>query len=98
MEYRAKQEGRIVDSIFLEVSADVLTIPGVLFTPDVSNKSGVARYALNQARTMIDCEVLYTRTNWHDPAIQARLQNASKCEILVPNGIPLKMIRNLPVG
>jgi len=98
MEYRAKQEGRIVDSIFLEISAEILTVPGVLFTADVSNKSGITRHTLEQARTMIDYEVLYTRTEWSDPAIRARLQNATKCEILVPNGIPLAMIRNLPNG
>jgi ssDNA thymidine ADP-ribosyltransferase, DarT len=98
MEYRAKQEGRIADSIFLEISADILTIPGVLFTPDVSNKSGVSRHTLEQARKMIDFEVLYTRTDWRDPAIRERLQNAAKCEILVPGGVPLTMIRNLPNG
>ena len=98
MEYRARQEGRIVDSIFLEISANVLTIPGVLFTPDVSNKSGVSRHTLEQARTMIDFEILYTRTDWRDPAIQERLRNATKCEILVPRGVPLALIRNLSNG
>lgn len=98
MEYQAKQDGRIEHSIFLEISKDVLSIPGVLFTPDVSNKSGVNRYTLEQARELIDFEVLYTRTDWTDPTIQARLRSASKCEILVPAKISLSMIRNLPNG
>jgi hypothetical protein len=47
---------------------------------------------------MIDFEVLYTRTEWRNPDIQKRLQQAEKCEILVPRKIPLEMIRNLPNG
>lgn len=98
MEFQAKKEGRIVDSIFLQISPDILKAPGVLFTPDISNKSGVKSYPLEQAIPMIDFEVLYTRTNWQDPAIQMRLQTVQKYEILVPNGVPLAMIRNFPNG
>ncbi len=47
---------------------------------------------------MIDHEVLYTRTDWRDPAIQQRLSQAEKCEILVPGFIPLELIRNFPNG
>jgi hypothetical protein len=42
--------------------------------------------------------VLYTRTNWNDPVIKLRLQQAEKCEILVPKYIPINLIRNLPNG
>lgn len=98
MEYVARQEGRIVDSIFLQVHADVLYFDGVRFTPDVSNKSGVPTYSIEEAKDVIDYEVLYTRTNWSDPAIQDRLQRAEKAEILVPQPIPLELIRNLPNG
>ncbi len=96
MEFRARQAGRIIDSIFLEIHPDVLQRPGVLFTPDVANKSGVETYSIEEARQMIDFQVLYTRTNWSDPQIQERLQQAEKYEILVPHGIPLNLIRNLP--
>lgn len=88
MEFRARQEGRIVDSIFLQVHADVLQWDGVLYTPDVSNKSGVAAYTIQQAREMIDFEVLYTRTDWKDPAIQQRLLQAEKCEVARSNFHP----------
>lgn len=98
MEYLARKEGRIGDTIFLQIHPDVLTWNGVLFTDDVANKAGVETHNIDEAREIIDFEVLYTRTNWSDPEIQARLKQAEKYEILVPKKIPLEMIRNLPNG
>jgi hypothetical protein len=98
MEYVARQDGRIKDTIFLQIHADVLLWDGVKFTPDVSNKSGVKVYTMEQAKKIIDFEVLYTRTDWRDAEVQKRLQQAEKYEILVPKKIPLELIRNLPNG
>jgi len=98
MEFRAREEGRIVDSIFLAVHPDILLWDGVRFSPDVSNKSGVQHYAVLEALDQIDYEVLYTRTDWREASVQQRLQQAEKCEVLVPRVIPLEMIRNLPHG
>lgn len=98
MEHIARQEGRIEDSIFLQVHADVLLWDGVRFTSEVANKSGVEMQTLEAARKIIDFEVLYTRTDWRDPEIQRRLQTAEKYEVLVPTKIPLELIRNLPNG
>jgi hypothetical protein len=39
MEFRAREEGRIGDSIFLHIHPEVAESDGVMFTPDVSNKS-----------------------------------------------------------
>jgi len=98
MEFVAREEGRIIDSIFLMVHPEVLQWEGVLFTPDVANKRGVPAYPIAQAAEMIDYEVLYTRTDWKEPAIRQRLQQAEKCEVLVPRLIPLELIRNFPHG
>jgi hypothetical protein len=98
MEYLARGEGRIAQSVFLEIHPDVLAIDGVMFSPGVSNKSGMPIHSLAEAKKLIDFEVLYTRTNWQDPAIQARLQSAEKAELLVPAHVALKYIRNLPNG
>ncbi len=98
MEHVARTEGRIGDSIYLMVHADVLQWDGVLFAPDVANKKGVEAYPIQQAAKMIDFEVLYSRTDWRNEAIQGRLQRAEKCEVLVPRSIPLEMLRNLPHG
>jgi hypothetical protein len=35
-------------------------------------------------------QVLYKRTDWHDPEIKARLDRAELCEVLVPKHVPLK--------
>jgi hypothetical protein len=98
MEYVARQAGHIGDTIFLQIHPDVLLWEGVKFTPDVSNKAGVEVHTMDQARTMIDYEVLYAWTNWKEGAIKERLLQAEKCEILVPTRIPLELIRNLPNG
>lgn len=98
MERYARAEGRIQDSIFLEVHPEVLEWDGVLFTPDVSNKRGVPQYPMTDAAKMIDYEVLTRWTDWKDPEIYARLTQAEKCEILVPRFIPSELIRNLSHG
>jgi hypothetical protein len=98
MEYVARQEGRIGDTIFLQVHASVLHWDNVLFVPGMANRNDINFYTIEQARAMIDYEVLYSRTNWSDPQVQQRLQAAEKYEILVPRVIPLELIRNLPHG
>jgi hypothetical protein len=98
MEHVARQEGRIGDTIFLQVHASVLLWDGVLFVPGMANASDAKFYTIEQARDLIDYDVLYTRTNWSDPQVQHRLQAAEKYEVLVPKVIPLALIRNLPNG
>jgi hypothetical protein len=71
----------------------VLQFKGVRFTRDVSNKVGVDSVPIAQAE--IDYQVLYTRTDWSNVAIHARLTQAEKCEVLVPCCIPLTYIRNI---
>jgi ssDNA thymidine ADP-ribosyltransferase, DarT len=99
MEYRAREEGRIVSSVFLSVSTDVLKIDGVKFTSDVSNKAGIEAYSLAEAMDVIDFEMLDGGwKNYSDPEIQARLQAVEKYEVLVPDYIPLQMILSLRNG
>jgi hypothetical protein len=95
MEFLARQDGRITDSIFLEIHPHVLKFKGVMFTPDVSNKADVEAVPIAEAVAMIDFQVLYTRTDWSDPEIKERLKRAEKCEVLVPCAIPLEYIRNI---
>jgi ssDNA thymidine ADP-ribosyltransferase, DarT len=92
MEFLARQDGRIQDSNFLAVGADVLKIPGTMCTLDVSNKAGVAPISIQEACKSIDFEVLYRRTDWNDSEIQKRLQQVKKYEILVPTKIPIALV------
>ena len=98
MEIRAREDGRIVKTIFLEISPAVLRLDGVRFTLEVANKSGVASHPVGQVDHMIDFEVLYSRTDWRDPVVKQRLLAAEKYEILVPDLSPLSLIRNLHNG
>jgi hypothetical protein len=95
MEYRARLERRIVESVFLRIDPAVLEIEGVMCTDDVSNKSGVELYSIDDAAERIDFEVLCTYQDWNDPGIKERLRQAEKCEILVPDVVPIDLIRNL---
>jgi hypothetical protein len=98
MEYLARQDGRIPNPVFLQIHPNILREEGVMFTADVSNKAGVQIISLAEAVDVIDFEVLYTRTDWNDPAVKLRLQQAEKYELLVPNHVPMKYVRNLPNG
>lgn len=95
MEYIARQDGRISDTIFLQVHPSVMQFEGVRFTNDVANKAGVESVPISEAEALIDFEILYTRTDWKDPEIKARLLQAEKYEVLVPHNIPLPYIRNI---
>ena len=99
MEHMAVVEKRIEASTFLYVDGKIIRENGVLYTPGVANSAGMTKYTIEEARDMIDYEVLYTRTNWSDPAIQARLQAAEKAEILVPDHVAMKYLeRFFPNG
>lgn len=92
MEYRARQEGRILEPRFLEINYSVLTFDGIRLTPDVSNKRGVELLTLAEACDTLDFEVIYDRTDWRDPDIQQRRLAAKKYELLVPKCVPLELI------
>lgn len=98
MEFRARERGQIERVIYLEISTEVLQIKGVKFTAAVSNQVGVKLRSLDEARELIDFDILYTGEDKRRSDIQQRLQKAEKCEILVPDHIPLDLIRNIPNG
>lgn len=62
-------------------------------TIGVANKAGTELLSVEEGLRLLDTEVLYSRTDWNDPSIQARLRLAEKCEVLVPKCIPKDMIR-----
>ncbi|OYW76216.1 MAG: hypothetical protein B7Z37_09815 [Verrucomicrobia bacterium 12-59-8] len=92
MEYIAKKDGHIVETTFLKVSPEILKNSELRFTGEVANKSGSKLLTLEQAVDLLDFEVIGTRTDWRDSAIQQRLKAAKKYEVLVPKAIPANMI------
>jgi hypothetical protein len=93
MEYLARKDGRIEQSIYLEVDPDVLTIEGARFTAEVSNKSGAKLLTLAEAVETLDLEVVYDWTEWKDETVKQRRTLAKKYELLIPSMIPTNFIR-----
>ena len=98
MLFRAKQEGRIPDPIWLKIKSSILLDESVRFCSDVSNKSGVPILTAEEAKEEIDFEVLFTYMDWRDPQIQARRQAAVKSEILIPKFVPIGQILDFKNG
>jgi hypothetical protein len=95
MEYYAKKEGRIENVKYLRIDPEIILHRGALITDQVSNKSAVKPLPAQEMFDKIDWTVLYTRTDWKKPEIQARLRIAQKCELLVPSVVENTLIRNL---
>lgn len=92
MEYLARQDGRIEESVFLRVAPEVISLEGIVFSPEVANKAGARLLPLSDAIEQMDFEVIYTRTDWRDPLIQERRRLAKKYELLIPNHVPMKFV------
>jgi hypothetical protein len=78
--------------VYLEIDPAVIKLPNVMITNAPSNQNGVVRTAAASALDGLDLEVLYTRTDWTDPAIKARLLTAEKYEILIPSSLDKRYI------
>lgn len=94
MEFRAKEERRIEVSRFLRIDPSVLRLSGVLISTNVSNKADAAYGPAESVIEEVDQEVIYTKTDWKNAAIKARLLAAKKCEILVPQSVPTEYIKS----
>lgn len=97
MEYRAREDGRIGDAVFLQICPTVLDSEGVKYAPQVANKAGAKLIPIAKGIEMIDYEALYgDNVDWNHPDIKERRKVAKKCEILIPRTVPLASISNLP--
>lgn len=92
--YHAIKDGRITDIVWLRINPEIIKLPGVLITDDVSNKSGVVPKEVAEALSEIDVEVIYTRTKWKDPAIKQRLDVVDKYEVVIPDIVPINYVQN----
>lgn len=92
MLFHTRGDGRTPNPIWLKVSIDVLDVPGVLYTSDVSNKTGIPLLTPETARDKIDIEVMFTYMDWKKPEVRQRRNLALRSEILIPHSIPIDMI------
>jgi len=95
MEWTARRDGHVLQTAFLQIEPTVLGVDGVKFAPGVANKAGTGLLTLDEAIEQMDFEVVYTRLDWKDRAVQERRQAARKYEVLVPTHVPVAMIRGL---
>jgi len=93
MKFLAVSDGRLTDPRYLAIDPSVLTLPGVRVTMGVANSNNVENLSVQEALAKLDAEVIYTRTDWSDPEVNLRLRAAEKCEILVPNQVPVEYIK-----
>ena len=77
---------------YLRINPKVLEIEGTKIALGIANSADVKILPVRDAISELDVEVLYTRTDWSNSEIQARLQAAEKFEVLVPDRVPREMI------
>ena len=92
MKFLAQQAGRLPNARYLSIKPEVLLIPGTRIALGVANANDVEILPVADAVDRLDREVLYTRTDWKDPAVNLRLRTAEKFEVLIPNAVPRDLI------
>jgi hypothetical protein len=92
MKFLAQQDGRLPNPRYLAVKPEALLIPGTRIALGVANANNVEILPLADAVDRLDVEVLYTRTDWSDPAVNLRLRSAEKFELLIPHVVPSNLI------
>jgi hypothetical protein len=93
--YSAKEDGRLVDPIYVAISPDVLKIAGAKVTVDVANQSGLVLHDVANGLLMLDADVIYNRRDWKDAAVKKRLNAARRYELLIPVEVPLNLITKI---
>lgn len=95
MKFVAERDGRLKNARYLAISPKVLRIPGARIAFGIANANNVEILPVADALAKLDVEVLYTRTDWSNPAIQLRLRAAEKVEVLIPNAVPRDLIEGI---
>jgi hypothetical protein len=95
MAYLAQKDGRIekLQWIYVEDPSAVFEIDGVRYCAEVSNKSGAELHSIDHARENFDETALFDYHDWSIDDNFARRRVAEKCEILVPDHLPLKYFK-----
>ena len=95
MKYLAQRDGRLPNPRYLAIKPAVLKLDGVRVAFGVANSNDVEIMPVDDALEKLDIEVLYTRTDWRNEAIQQRLTAAERVEVLVPDCIPKTLIARI---
>jgi hypothetical protein len=99
MEYYVSTRG--LRTKYLEIDRAILYEPNVLFCPVVANSVDNETHTVRAAvdGNMIDYDAINRRIgSLRVPDNQARRRAAERSEILVPDFVPMKFLRNFPNG
>jgi hypothetical protein len=95
MEFTAKNDGRITETAWISISKEVLLVDGVMYTNDISNKSGVQLLTNKQAVKTLDIDAIFSFIDFNIEGNLERKQKAEKYEVLVPKYIPIKYLGDM---
>lgn len=101
MEKNILERDKEIKLFYLEIDRLILYEPGVLFTPGVANAKGMNKHTIKEAveSGMIDYDAINRKIgSLRDASNQARRQKAERTEVLVPEFVAMKWIRNFPNG
>jgi hypothetical protein len=101
MAWHITQRDSTVRLKYLEIDRSILYEPGVVFSPGIANAVGMELFPIQNAvkNQLIDYDAFYGNIgSLRESGPQARRQAAEKSEILVPDFVSMKFIRNLPNG
>lgn len=93
MEFRARQDGRITETKWLQISTEVLYVDGVRVAPDIANKSGVEILHVAETLDVVDWAKLRQRLDFSDPEQQKIVQRLERVEILVPDEVSWELVK-----
>ncbi len=93
LEYIARRDKRFIESTFLSIDPQVLYTPGVKVTFGVANKTGIPMLPVEEGLSQLDIDQMYIHSGWRNEDQFERYREAQKCEILIPNHVPVEMIR-----
>ncbi len=91
MEYKLRMTGKHIT--YLKILPEILKMDGVKVAFGIANGNDMPILPIEKAIDGLDINVLYNRTDWSDPEMQARLCTAEKYEVLIPDKVSLKFIR-----
>ena len=93
MGHFAYKKGRLPNLRYLGISPCVLKISEVRIAFGIANANDTEILPIEKAIRQIDFEVIYSWTDWKDPEINQRLNDAKKLEVLVPHEVPRNLIK-----
>ncbi len=95
MEYLAQKDGRLPNPRYLGIHPEVLKIEGARISFGVANATNAQLLPISEAIDQLDIEVIYSRTNCSDPAVQQRLKTAKIFEVLIPDNVPSDLLAGI---